>query len=993
MFHYDVEKKEKGLFLVERSYDSRFNLKTESAFASCNGYLGVRASLDSRVLEEDRGMFVRGLYDRAFEQDVRELVKCPDLTLMRVSLDGEDVSADTSEVLSYRRVLNVWTGELEIGLALMLPGGNRVQVDSRRFASFTDRHLFVHQVEVTPLDAEAEIVIVTGIDGQVTNSGVSHFRQMEGRVFRRQHISVKASLSPHELRILSTPVAEGPVSAAPGFHLTRRGIFGEYRFHAQKDETVRITKYSLISHLQVDEEDLVRRIEGIIPKGYDRLLKEHHSVMEGLWRSARVEIDGATLEEEAAIAFAQYHLMGMAPWDTDRVSIGAKGLTGEGYRGHVFWDTELFILPFFQHTFPEIAGNLLRFRHHGLEGARRKARTYGYDGAMFPWEVTDDGEEETPLFAALNLHTGKAEKVWSGIQEHHVTADIAYALWKYYLLTGDDRFMMDHGYRILMEAALFWVSRAVYREESGRYEILGVIGPDEYTEHVDNNAYTNHMAHFCVRTALVAMERLSGKDSARYQELLEELDLEDWKVRFSDFVEKLYLPGPDEEGVIPQDDTFLSKKRLDNISKYRESQLKQSILKDFSRDEVVGMQVLKQADVVMLLNLFPGQFPEEVVRKNVTFYEERTVHDSSLSYCAHAQAMAAIGETDAALTFFHKALETDLSDNPLDSRDGLHAAALGGIWNCVILGFAGFSHDEDGISLSPHLPDHWKSLAFRVWVRGSLVGILITKDVISFECEAPCREKLKVRIAGRTYGLVEGLRVGLGNGGRKAVIFDLDGVVADTSVYHYLAWKELAKDLGFTFREEDNEQLKGVSRMASLELVLKAGKVGDVSSERKKALAEKKNQTYLRMIGNIDEKSLLPGIMEFLELVRKRGYKTALGSASQSGRLVLERLGIASFFDAIVDGTMVSAPKPDPEVFMKAAELLHVAYEDCIVVEDAAAGVEAAKAAGMRCIGIGDAGILEAADCIVPGTEELVRIDLDGLFAKEDKNAHPGGTA
>ncbi|HSP47686.1 MAG TPA: beta-phosphoglucomutase, partial [Clostridiaceae bacterium] len=640
------------------------------------------------------------------------------------------------------------------------------------------------------------------------------------------------------------------------------------------------------------------------------------------------------------------------------------------------------ILPFFLHSFPDVARDLLTFRYHGLEGARRKARTYGYDGAMFPWEVTDDGEEETPLYAALNIHTGNAAKVWSGVQEHHVTADIAYAVWDYYLLTADESFMMNHGYRILVETALFWVSRAVYREELGRYEILGVIGPDEYTEHVDNNAYTNHMAHFCVRTALAGLERLREKDPSGYQELTQELELEKGKAGMSDFVEKLYLPEPNEDGIIPQDDTFLTKTRLENISKYRESQLRQAILKDFSRDEVVEMQVLKQADVVMLLNLFPDLFPPYVVRKNVEFYEERTIHDSSLSYSAHAQAMAAIGDREAALSFFHKAMETDLSNNPLDSRDGIHSAALGGIWNSVVFGFAGFTHDEEGIRLSPQLPDHWNSITFRSWVRGCQLQIRVAKDAVSIDCVTACPEGVKVRIQDRTYRLEGNLHVELGKHEekKKAIIFDLDGVVADTSVYHYLAWRELAKEMGFDFSREDNEQLKGVSRMASLELVLKAGRIQGLKDEEKQELAEKKNQTYLRMIESIDEKSILPGIMDFLKLVREKGYRTALGSASRSGRLVVERLGIGGYFDVIVDGNMVSAPKPDPEVFTKAADLLHVAYQNCIVVEDAAAGVEAARAAGMRCIGIGEFSVLKDADCVVNETKELVGIDLAEIF-------------
>ena len=482
--------------------------------------------------------------------------------------------------------------------------------------------------------------------------------------------------------------------------------------------------------------------------------------MEGFCQRAAIEIDGASLQEKAGIAYAQYQMYGMDPAYTNRYSIGAKGLTGEGYKGHVFWDTELFILPFFVAEFPEAARKLLEYRYRGKAGAKRKAEDYGFQGFMYPWECAKDGFEETPLYAALNIHTGKANKVWSGIKEHHVTADIAFAISRYYYWSNDREFLNQYGTEILCETANFWVSRAEERNE--RLEILNIIGPDEYNEHIDNNAYTNYMAAYNVKLALKASEE--ALDSPYVKKMKENGTLKVMQEKWQYFLEHIYLPKPDKNGIIPQDDAFLGKEELKDIEKYRQSPVKQSVLLDYSRDEVVDMQVLKQADLVMLFTLFPGLFPADVVKKNVLFYEKRTLHDSSLSYCAHAQICAEIGEMEMAERFFAKALETDLCDNPQDSVDGIHAASLGGIWKCVIAGFAGVSCDEDGIILAPHLLEHWNSIKFSVMVQGQKMDCFMDKENISLHlCNSgKSKEPVTIKVQGKKYILKDDLHLKYG---------------------------------------------------------------------------------------------------------------------------------------------------------------------------------------------------------------------------------------
>lgn len=767
MIYYDVEKNEKGLFLVENAYDPNYALKTESAFTQCNGYFGVRGSFDCKVLNESRGMFIGGLYQKAYENEVAELVNCPDLTEIQLYIDGEKFSFDSCSILQYDRRLNIYTGELSISGVCRMKNGIKLKIESHRFASDDNCHLLCQSFAVTPLNrAVKALELVTGINGQITNNGVSHFKQIECRVYDKKYMSLTGSLEKEILHLLcGTSLSGGSIRYNSEYVLKRRSIYETHRLAAAKNQTITFEKYSYIEMFDSQEQDnavnKIKYIDDCILMGYQELYEKHKKSMERFWRYAKITIEGISIKEEAAICFAQYHLKGMTPRNTPSYSIAAKGLTGEGYKGHVFWDVEIFILPFLLYTFPEQAKNLLLFRYNGLPGARDKAKQFGFQGAMFPWETTKNGLEETPLYAQLNIHTGKANKVWSGIKECHVTADIAYAVWEYYLLTGDTEFMLKYGNEIIFETAIFWVSRSDYIMQKDIYIIKDVIGPDEYDEHVDNNAYTNYMAWFCVKLALHIMECIKRNNPEQFQVLQSKLGLKKQEPKWKDFINKIYLPKPNNEQIIPQDDSFLLKKELPDIDKYKNSSRKQSILFDYSRDEIVNMQVLKQADVVMLFTLLPDLFSNEVIQKNIAFYERRTTHDSSLSYCAHAQACANIGDTDQAYRFFEKAMEIDINNNPYDSMDGIHAASLGGIWNCVICGFAGVSVRKGILNISPVLPASWKSMKFYINYHNTYIHISLSMLEIELKCDAPSDTKFPIEIYGCRYEFHNSLMVQL----------------------------------------------------------------------------------------------------------------------------------------------------------------------------------------------------------------------------------------
>lgn len=688
MKHYEIEKEKNRLWLTENSYAPLYELKTESIFAQCNGYMGVRAAHPFFSIEESRGMFLCGVFDKAYENEVTELVNCPDITWFGIEIDGEKIHTDSTKLHFCTRKIDILSGELRLSYVFELSSEILVEIEVKRFASIDNRHLFMQSYRVHIRNGiSRNIKITTGINGQITNSGVSHFHSVTERVYDREVMESRGELQDNVVTVLTACTAKMGTVAKKDFTLKRRSIYGIYSFTEETDIEIEKAVY-IYQKGEADDCQARQYIEGFVNAGYQNQFYMHRKQMQNFWRKTGISIKGLSLEKEAAIRFSQYHILGMTPPDMAECSIAAKGLTGEGYKGHVFWDTEIFVLPFLIYTYPEKARQLLTFRYRGLEKARQKAKEYGYKGAMFPWEAAKTGAEETPEYAALNIHTGKANRVWSGKKEYHVTADIIYAIEQYFAVTCDRKFMEQCGYEMIFEVAKFWVSCAKWDKEKHRYGIYDVIGPDEYTEHIDNNAYTNYMAEFCVRTAYRYGIQLKKEGHGEQNRLNQKTDFLEYLEKFEEFLNKIYLPQPGKSDIIPQDDTFLSKPRLNEIEKYKTTQVKQSILLDYSRDEVVNMQVLKQADVVMLFNLFPKLFSDDVVRKNVLFYEKRTIHDSSLSYCAHAQASAYIGDKKAADMFFKKALFIDLNDNPYDSVDGIHSASMGGhlelldLWIC-----------------------------------------------------------------------------------------------------------------------------------------------------------------------------------------------------------------------------------------------------------------------------------------------------------------------
>lgn len=702
--------------------------KYASIMACGNGYIGIRAAHEEDYTRQTRGMYLAGLYHQAGRNETTELINLPDITGIDVELDGINFTLLSGDILEWQRELAFANGELRRSVVWRSPDGKRYRLESRRFASLDQLSLAAIQISITPLDAVSQIVLKTGIDATQTNSGRQHLDEVSVRVFDQHYMQGVYETQDRTSDVVISAFCQLSTKSDSCFTAKNRRLSVHHSLTVAQGDTVTLEKIVWVTHRSdksLSQASFARSaladLKVYAARGYNALLESSSYAWKDVWLDARVEVTSAEHQDQIALDYAVWHLTTMTPAHDERSSIAAKGLTGEGYKGHVFWDTEIFLLPFHLFTRPQVARSLLRYRWLNLSGAREKARRNGWPGALFPWESAASGQEETPEFAAINIRTGMRQKVASALAEHHIVADITWAVVAYWQATHDDAFMRNEGLTLLIETATFWMGRAT--EIKGRLEIHDVIGPDEYTEHVNNNAYTNYLAWHNVASACRFMAMFGREDAGFTQNAKQ-------------FLARLWLPEPRTDGVIPQDDSFMAKPAID-LSRYKAKAGKQTILLDYSRAEVNEMQILKQADVVMLNYLLPERFTPQQCVANLAFYEPRTIHDSSLSKAIHGIVTARCGDTEGAYAFWRDGVAIDLGDDPHSSDDGIHAAATGAIWSGVIQGFAGMQIVEGELHLAPKLPAHWRRLAFPLRWRNARMHFAFENEVLTIDTSSP----------------------------------------------------------------------------------------------------------------------------------------------------------------------------------------------------------------------------------------------------------------
>lgn len=738
----------------ETEFSSNDLRKCEAIMALGNGYMGIRSATEESYINEQRNCFINGTFNKAHPNEVTELPNVADTIHLNMYIDGARFSLEYGAVENYMRQLNLKTAELSRSFEWTSPRGKKLRFHFKRFASLENPHLMAMKLEVESLSHQVEFSIESGINAQLTNSGAQHFKEGEKRVLGKKFIQLVQTTSESNVDVVVNTthhirLNDELAKNEPDIDMARRKVWIGYDFILQPNDRLEVEKFTTI-HTSRDlasqeaEYDLQQLRESALGdlkthalRGYDSLFNEHKRAwQQKVWNVHDLKIDSSNTFDQLGVRFALYHLTAMAPTHDARLGIGAKGLSGEGYKGHSFWDTEVFILPFFIFSQPKAAKSLLMYRYLGLAGARAKARENGYEGAMYPWEMAwpADGEV-TPLWGDIDIVTGEQSRIWSGAIEQHISADIAFSVYQYSEATNDQEFLDHCGYEIVFETAKFWASRLEWHPENKRYEINDIIGPDEYKEHVNNNAFTNYMAYFNLMLAIRYYEKLAEENQALLDKVGKPLSLTAAYTTWREKAAHLFLPEPrKEDRVIPQDDTYLQLKEID-LAKYKNQEKVRTIYRDYNSEQINLFQVTKQADTLLLFYLLEQTFladdpriAAEVKKANFHYYEPKTLHDSSLSLVTHAILANDIGERSLAYSLFQKALKIDLGPLMTTSDEGIHAASIGGIWKAAVFGFAGIRLKNGMLQITPKMPEQWKRMKLSIYWQGHPVVLSITHD-------------------------------------------------------------------------------------------------------------------------------------------------------------------------------------------------------------------------------------------------------------------------
>ena len=758
--------------IIETDFDPTALGKAEANFCLGNGYLGLRSATEEKYLCETRDLLVAGTFDRFSEEEVTELPNAADVTNVEIHLNGERFDLTRGKILYYERSLNLKTGLLNRKVVWQSPKGITCTLAFDRIVSLRRLHTIALRVSITP-DADAEITLCSGIDGRVSCDGSQHFTEGQTRFYDRKYQQfVPRTIQSNIHFVISAAHAftvngEG-VEPKSDINIVRRHMYSNFSQKLEAGQTLVMEKFANV-YTTRDRDAAGMDLAGLQAfaleqlkadelAGFSALAEESAACWaEKVWDRVPIEIDGPDFDQ-LAIRFAQYHMQLMTPAHDNRMNIGAKGLSGEGYKGHTFWDTEIFLLPYFIFTMPEVARSLEEYRYLSLPGAHAKAKHNGFEGAQFPWESAwlDDGEV-TPEFFGTDILTGELIKVWSGYIEIHITSDVAFGAWQYYVCTGDQDFMDKYGYELIFDCARFWRSR-LEPGEDGLLHINDVVGPDEFKEHVDDNAFTNYMAKWTMDKAIEYAELLKRDDPELFAVLDDKLQLKELTPTLRYASAHIYLNQPNEQNVLPQDATYLTLPNID-LSKYKQQSHVGGIYKDYNQEQICKLQVTKQADVLVLFDLLEEQFSQEVKKASWAYYEPRCLHDSSLSLSTHSVLACDIGDTELGYEMFRKACGIDLSnDNPHSSDAGIHAASYGGLWQCVAYGFGGLRMLAGKLRVSPKLPKAWRKLRYVFLWKGQKLTVTVAADAVEIVNETKTAP-VSLEVWGTEYSFVDSLRV------------------------------------------------------------------------------------------------------------------------------------------------------------------------------------------------------------------------------------------
>lgn len=726
--------------ITEEKYSEDTNKHFEGLFTQGNGYMHVRGSFEEGIqgeaqdeeylrmpanvtLEKPKhpktkwGTFIPGIVGK-HPLLKEEIINLPNFIGMDFMTAGERLDMESCNIREYKRWLDLRDGSLHRSFIWETKAGLNLKLEYLRFISMDHKHLCMQQVHIEALAGEGSLNMECGINSGVRTNGYNHYQQVLPSVNNDCCISME-TITDNGNRVLMMSDVSGSEEIIWGKSQDgQRVLLSGKKLMKAGDCLVIYKATSVVTDRDIEVDPLLERAQKYLmffkKENWKGIFDSHVKAWNEKWISSDIKIEG---EEDVQLAVRNsiYHLIRSNCENDPRVAICAKGYAGEAYFGRYFWDTEINMLPFFIHTNPKAAKNLIMFRYNTLEGARKNAKEYGCDGARYAWESSITGEEQCPCWQYAD-------------HEIHITADIVYAICHYVNGTGDREFIKGFGIDILVETARYWVKRVDWNNK-GYYELLGVMGPDEYLPLTRNNAFTNRMAKFSLNKTVEYLEIIKHEDIIGFMEIKNRLDLQESEIeKFREVGEKLMLPFDKSTEIIPQSEDFESYANLDFITiwKNRDKPFGSFI----SQEKNYRSKALKQADVLELMLLYPKEFTQEQLVKAYEYYEPITTHDSSLSAAVHGIISAWMGRMEEAEKFLKKVMEIDMSMDKKGAAEGIHIANCGGLWQMVVYGFAGLKSAmwESEIKLEPHLPEKWERLEFPIVWHEKRYKVTVSKE-------------------------------------------------------------------------------------------------------------------------------------------------------------------------------------------------------------------------------------------------------------------------
>lgn len=723
--------------ILQKEYNPEENLSYESLFCLTNGYLGTRGSYEEGTIKSIPCTYINGVFDKS-ETFMRELANLPNWLGIKLYVEKELIGVENCEILEFSRALDMKHALLAKRYKLKDKKGRETLIEGIRMVSRANVHRMGIRLFITPLNYSGIIEVENIIDGSVINFcdaprfKVKHTYLTANEPLERHGAYVEVATRDRHLHVGVGSYMEAYQEDKPVMTNRKFGSFGEQAvefqdFHVKEGQVTELVKYAVVyTEREVPAFEIHTRvnleIKEFMRAGFEAERTAHQEVYKKMWEEADIQIKGDD-ELDCAVRFNIFHLMSTGNEKDEYVNVGAKLLHGEEYGGHAFWDTELFMLPFFSYVFPKTAKNLETYRYHLLDAARENAKKNAYKGAQYPWESADDGTEQCPDWTIEP--DGTCYRCYVAVYEHHVTAAVAYGIYSYVKTTKDYEFLYKEGIEILIETARFWASRCEYNREAERYEIRKVTGPDEWHEPVDNNLYTNYLAKWNIRYVINLLNEIKEQKAELYHSLEKSLHVNENELeRWNQIQEKIYLPHQEGTKLLEQFEGYFDLQEV-LIEEYDKNDwpIRPSILNTVNKSKT---QVIKQPDVVMLMHLMGEEFDEETQKLNYTYYEKRTLHGSSLSPSIYSIMGLKIGDDKKAYRYLKRAAFIDLLNLQKNTREGIHAANAGGVWQTVVFGFAGLSVEKEGtLCITPHMPKEWEGLTFRIHYSDSWLEISI----------------------------------------------------------------------------------------------------------------------------------------------------------------------------------------------------------------------------------------------------------------------------